>query len=230
MADNLLATPDGGSLYTSSFVDDLGLGFAREGVLVKKTGNPSWTTRLSYSNASDAYIITRAHVAINTPDGGYLLAGQYLNSKSATRASWVAKLDGQGNISWQTIILIPSPNPGDVSRVDDSWDAIVSADGTGYALVGQGSTSPNTSATVLVEIHFNGKVKTGRVKAIDGPLVTASPPTGCVARWRRRPGRTRRSASCSTRSSRASSIPPAPPRAVLTRGGFDAAGAARDEN
>ena len=168
---NFLATPDGGSLYTSSYFDNLGFGLSREGVVVEKTGNPSWTTRVAYPDGSDAYAITRAHVAISTPDGGYLLAGQYLNSRSATRASWVAKLDGQGNKSWQTIILIPSPGPGDVSRVDDSWDAIVSADGTGYALVGQGSTSPNTSATVLVEIDFSGKVKTGRVKAIDGPLV-----------------------------------------------------------
>ena len=168
---NLLATPDGGSLYTSSYVDNLGLGFAREGVLVEKTGNPSWTTRVAYPDGSDAYAITRAYVVINTPDGGYLLAGQYLNSKSATRASWVAKLDGQGNITWQTITQILSPGPGDVSRVDDSRDAIVSADGTGYTLVGQGSTSSNTSATVLVEIDFNGKVKTGRAKAIDGPLV-----------------------------------------------------------
>ena len=68
-----IVTPDGGSLSVSSFTEDLGLGRSRIGVLVEKTGNPSWTTRLS--DGSNDESVTNANLAFNTPDGGYLLAG-----------------------------------------------------------------------------------------------------------------------------------------------------------
>ncbi len=110
--------------------------------------------------------LVQVNVAINTPDGGYLLAGFHRSGTDDIYRGWIAKLDGQGNISWQKLIDIPVPGPNDFSPLT-IMDATLSTDGTGYALVGQGKNRSNNNATVLAEIDLNGNVKPGRVKAID---------------------------------------------------------------
>jgi hypothetical protein len=152
----------------------------RTATIIRKydAGNLLWTRQLIFPDVNypdpnpPGFIhgITRGNVIINTPDGGYLVAGYYNSNTNRPVVAWAAKLDGNGNITWQRFVSPPAltnpPGPNDVFPTYIT-DAIVSADGTGYALVGPGTIYPHSNATVLVEIDGNGNDKPSRVKAID---------------------------------------------------------------
>jgi hypothetical protein len=168
-----LTTPDGGELYTSNFVEVLGNGQARTGISVTKTGNPSWTTRLPFLGAVEVSLL-QANVAINTPDGGYLLAGFHRTVTNDTYTGWAAKLDGQGNVSWQKLFNnIPLNSFNGTNLIYGMLtvtDVVPTPDGSGYTLVGDSyaASSPlPRKATGLLEINLNGAYKSDRAKVID---------------------------------------------------------------
>ncbi|WP_018621721.1 T9SS type A sorting domain-containing protein [Spirosoma luteum] len=171
-SDAMIATPDGGNLYVNTVREFVSSGVEKTVVSVEKKGSTSWTTKLSYPSSAPDIGLTKANAAISTPDGGYLIAGYYNpGGDESPFSGWMAKLDGEGNLSWQKLIspgpLTTSfPSKGDISSVSNITDAIISADGTGYALGGYGRAYPNSDATVLVEIDANGNSRAGRSKAI----------------------------------------------------------------
>ncbi|WP_020606497.1 T9SS type A sorting domain-containing protein [Spirosoma spitsbergense] len=147
-------------------------------------GNLIWTRNLDFPDVNYPdpnppgviHGITSGNFIIDTPDGGYLIAGAY-DSNYKPVVAWAAKLDGNGNVSWKNFISPPPltnpPGPDDINSMSSILDAIVSTDGTGYALVGRGrgtaypTAYPNGDAIFLVEIDGNGNVRPGKVKAID---------------------------------------------------------------
>ncbi len=125
-----------------------------------------WTKQIAYpGSASPDVSLTKGNSIINTPDGGFLVVGFYnqfgANSlSSGASEGWMAKLDADGNVSWQKLISAPGPNYS--KQLSTITDAIVSADGAGYALIGR----IYTDGTRLVEIDGNGNVRSGRTKFI----------------------------------------------------------------
>ncbi len=164
----MLATPDGGNLNLNTTRELTSAGVEKTVVSVEKTEKSPFTTKIAYPNPPNfTGGLTYGNTVINTPDGGFLIVGlynQYGTDRGATFAhqGWMAKLDAAGNVSWQKLISAPGPNYS--KQLSFIMDAIVSADGTGYTLVGQ----IDYSTTLVVEIDFNGDVKTGRVKVIEG--------------------------------------------------------------
>jgi hypothetical protein len=141
----------------------------------------SWSRDISFpvqnTSLSDK-TLTKATVLINTPDGGYLVAGYFNNSNTdAPELGWAAKLDAQGNVSWQKLLntVSNSNSPGAITGMKSITDVILTPDGSGYTLVGS-ALQANSSATptAILELDFNGNSKSGRAKAIDsGPFTTA---------------------------------------------------------
>jgi hypothetical protein len=172
---DLIGTPDGGFIILHSVTHSDGS--SSDAVLRKYNAGKQllWAQQIDYPNPNPPTPnlgLTKGNTIINTPDGGYLIAG-YFNAAGVNNPEkgWMAKLDGNGNVLWQKLVAIPAlnnaPGPGDINSLSTITDAIPSTDGTGYALVGLGTAYPNNNATVLVEIDFNGNVRPGRAKAID---------------------------------------------------------------
>ncbi|WP_052646967.1 hypothetical protein, partial [Spirosoma spitsbergense] len=143
-----------------------------------------WTKEISYPGSSSPDIgLTRGSRIINTPDGGYLLVG-YFNEAGLDSPSfaWLAKLDGNGNVSWQRLLtnLPHNSQPNDIYVMNSITDVIISADGSGYTLVGLGVGLPFNKASAIAEIDFNGNPKPGRGKTIgpQGPKNFISAYTG----------------------------------------------------
>ncbi|WP_420148055.1 putative Ig domain-containing protein [Spirosoma sp.] len=117
-----------------------------------------------------------------TPDGGYLIVGYYSpdgvfnddpNVVPTANTAWVAKLDGQGNSSWQKLYdplpitqTANGPAIGSVLTMLAATDVTLAADNNGYALVGtsrapvSGFVPPPKGA--ILEIDWNGNFKRAR--------------------------------------------------------------------
>ena len=166
--DYVIGTPDAGLLTLNSVIE---YNDTRTKVSLQKSGPTSWSRTVFFpapDPATPDVSLTKANVVINTPDGGYLVAG-FFNQAGANSpgTAWVAKLDGQGNVSWQRLLTgFPFDNsPGNINAMKTITDAMVSADGTGYVLVGLGTGLPQTVGTAIVEIDGNGTIR--KAKAID---------------------------------------------------------------
>ncbi len=166
---DMVTTPDGGFIILSSATSSQPN--TPSTVVLRRYNSGKqlvWTKQIAYPGSANPDIgLTKGNTIINTPDGGFLIVGFYnqygLNPKdSGASQGWMAKVDAAGNVSWQKLISAPGPNYS--KQLSIITDAIVSADGAGYTLVGQ----INFNATLVVEIDFNGDVKTGRVKVVDG--------------------------------------------------------------
>ena len=150
---------------------------------VRKGGEqPTWTRDISFpAQAPSDKTLTKATVLINTPDGGYLVAGYFNNSGTdAPELGWVAKLDIGGNISWQKLLNSIPNSP--ITGMRSITDVIVTPDGSGYTLIGSAiQANSSTTPTAIVELDLNGNNKSGRAKALDGgPFTNAylTPYTG----------------------------------------------------
>jgi hypothetical protein len=167
---DIVSTADGGFLILHSIT----YSDAPSSAVVRKYNSGKqlvWTKEIAYPNSASPDIsVTKGNKLISTPDGGYLITGQFHSPGDSYRA-WVAKLDGDGNVAWQKLVSIPLPAGSlgqyDASTMNDITDAIVSNDGIGYALVGTGRGKIYDLSYALVEIDFNGNVKQGRAKIID---------------------------------------------------------------
>lgn len=190
--DDLIGTPDGGFLFLSTKASY----GAKTTTLIKKYNadvSVAWTKEIAYPTlipATPDRSLTKGEAVINTPDGGYLIAGLYIADYDNTTGSlddlvrtnlgrntaWVAKLDGQGNVSWQKLLdnLPIAFNPNDVAyplsvdRMLTATGVTLAADGNGYALVGAG-VRPNprgvyTTGGVILELNADGSFK--RAKSI----------------------------------------------------------------
>lgn len=97
---DVVVSPDGGFMIFATYQDR---NFTPGQVFVAankidKNGNQVWTKTIRYPGASG----TRVSQAISTVDGGYLLAGAtYTPADRDTFRGWAAKLDEQGNVTWQ---------------------------------------------------------------------------------------------------------------------------------
>ena len=141
----------------------------------------SWSRDISFpvqnTSLSDK-TLTKATVLINTPDGGYLVAGYFNNSNTdAPELGWAAKLNIQGNVSWQKLLntVSNSNGPGAITGMKSITDVILTPDGSGYTLVGSAlQANSSATSTAILELDFNGNSKSGRAKAIDsGPFTNA---------------------------------------------------------
>ena len=161
---DLIGTSDGGFiiLYSIKHSDGPSSAVLRRYNAAKQF---LWTRQIDYPNPNPPTPnlgLTKGTRIVGTPDGGFLIVGFYNRSgtaedkNSGVSQGWMAKLDADGNVSWQKLISAT----GSLSIITD---AIISADGAGYVLVGH-----NFDVTRLVEIDFNGDVKIGRVKVVTG--------------------------------------------------------------
>ena len=190
--DYVTDTPDRGVVSVSNTreYNNATYTYTERKVVVVSRSSPqlSWSKTLFFSAPNPAtpdVSLTQANVIISTPDGGFLVAGHFNSSGNNTPESgWVAKLDGQGNIAWQKLLTgLPrtssfnGPTPGEIYAMSTVTDAMVSADGAGYALVGTGllpgSVGGPPPATALLEIDQNGDFRRGRGKAIDAQATPA---------------------------------------------------------
>ena len=98
---SIVASPDGGFVAFATRQDRFATPGQVYGIAYKvdRDGIQLWSKILKYPDASS----TRIEQAIPTPDGGYLLVGStYAPSDNNTIGrGWAAKLDAQGNTSWQ---------------------------------------------------------------------------------------------------------------------------------
>ncbi|GAB3639994.1 T9SS type A sorting domain-containing protein [Spirosoma arcticum] len=187
--DDLVGTPDGGFLLLATRATY----GAQTTVYLRKYNadvSVAWTKEIAYPTPNPATpdrSLTKGETLINTPDGGFLVAGLYIPEynntieslddllrQSLTRnTAWVAKLDGQGNVSWQKLLtnLPIAPGPNDlaynvsVDRMLTATDATLAADGNGYALVGAGypaSTRFTPITRSIVELNTDGSFKRAR--------------------------------------------------------------------
>ena len=178
---DLIGTPDGGYLLllTNPQTD------APSNVVIRKydaSGNFSWSKEIAYPTPNPATpdrSLTKGEALSNTPDGGYLIVGYYnttgtvnnqANSSLTDNTGWAAKLDGQGTVVWQKLLnslpVTLNSNgavPGAIVKMYSATDVILSADGTGYALVGAalgaGSVVVPAPATAILEMDWSGNFK-----------------------------------------------------------------------
>jgi hypothetical protein len=178
---DMVTTPDGGFIILSSATASQP-NTPSTVVLRRYNGSKQlvWTKQIAYPGSANPDVgLTKGNTIINTPDSGYLVTGYYNPTGSDTPATgWVAKLDEQGNVSWQKLInSIPittdfnGPVPGTIIAMISVTDVITMPGGTGYALAGSGiqptSVATLPPRTAILELDLNGNYKPGRAKAID---------------------------------------------------------------
>lgn len=134
----LVKTNDGGFAFTAWSIDiDLVFPADPDCALVKidTFGNVQWSRAFGSIGAED-------HLSsiIQTPDGGYALAGYRRSSTYADQNFWMIKTDSSGVQEW-------SMNYGD-SRHEAAHSMIATRDG-GYMLVGYQSTSYSRHAWIV---------------------------------------------------------------------------------
>ena len=179
--DYVVDTPDRGFVSVSNIreYNTVTYTYTERKVAVVSRSSPqsSWSTTLSFPTpipATPDVSLTRANVIISTPDGGYLVAG-YFNStgNESPDVGWVAKLDGQGNVSWRKLLSgLPlsnsfnGPPSASIIQMRNVTDATLAADGNGYALVGTaiGPSSRGVGPTkgAILELNADGSFKRGR--------------------------------------------------------------------
>ncbi|GAB3639995.1 Ig domain-containing protein [Spirosoma arcticum] len=181
--DDLIGTPDGGFLLLATNASNGG----KTTVSIRKYNadvSVAWTREIAYPTPNPTtpdQSLTKGKSVINTPDGGYLIAGYFnASGNSGGEAGWVAKLDGQGNVAWQKLLNglplsmnINGPPPGSIIQMRSVTDVIVAADGNGYALVGT-AIGPSAMAVgptrgAILELNLDGSFKRARS--------TGEPPT-----------------------------------------------------
>ncbi|MBC3786450.1 hypothetical protein [Spirosoma utsteinense] len=170
-----LGTPDAGVLTLTSGIE---YNDTKIKTFIRRNGpQASWSRSVAFPApypATPDNSATIGNVAINTPDGGYLVAG-YFNSVGdyVPGGGWVAKLNGNGDVMWQRLLNglpltmnINGPLPGSITALKSVTDVLVSADGTGYALVGAGvvpAKYPGAPNTAIVELNADGSFRRARV-------------------------------------------------------------------
>ncbi len=89
------------------------------------------------------------HSVVETPDGGFLILGDTIETSEVTQDFWMVRTDSGGNHLWNKTYGYPALN--------DLGKSIIACSGGGYALVGQteGGGSPNTDAW-LIRIDESG--------------------------------------------------------------------------
>ncbi len=179
--EDMVGTPDGGFvlLVTSVELSAKSIVFVRKYAANSQT---VWTKTIAFPTPNPATpdrSLTRGRTIINTPDGGFLLAGFYntTGNPAAPQSGWVAKLNGEGDVVWQKLLdgLPTNAGPGSIAAMQSVSDAMLAADGNGYALagVGMGPSSLGSSlATALVELNADGSFKRARAVGTD-----PNPPT-----------------------------------------------------
>lgn len=156
-------------------------------ILLKLDSNKNIVWQKSYGGSGNDRIAASRSFQV-TPDGGYIFAGMTNSSDGDVIRSlntncdiWVTKLDAQGNIVWQKIIVANSSNISGVSnltavRVLSNGDYIVSGGGdnnmkliklssTGNILWQATYPTANFSNTAFVDMqpHINGFILVGTV-------------------------------------------------------------------
>lgn len=175
--EDLVGTPDGGFLLLITSAEQT----AKTITFVRKYDaslNSTWTRSVAFPTpnpASPDRSLTRSQAVINTPDGGYLLAGFYNTNGNldAPETGWAAKLDNQGNVSWQKLLNnlpltldVNGPVANSMISLRSADDVSPTLDGTGYAFVGT-ATLPSSaggpsSALGVLELNADGSFRRAR--------------------------------------------------------------------
>ncbi|AQG78501.1 hypothetical protein AWR27_03580 [Spirosoma montaniterrae] len=179
--DDMVGTPDGGFVLLRTVLNYDGPTSAT----IRKydaSGNFLWTKQIAYPTpnpASPDRSLSKGEAIINTADGGFLIVGYYnttgtivdLNNLGSLAATgWVAKVDGQGNATWQKLLnglpLMSGFNgfvPGTIVQLTAATDVIPAADGIGYAIAGAGlaphSVGVPPVVSAIVELNADGSFK-----------------------------------------------------------------------
>ena len=108
---------------------------------ISEEGNLIWEKTYGGSG------IDQGQAIINTPDGGFLIAGESNSYGNGDNDMFLLKLDANGDSLWINVFDSFGEN-------DRAEDVVLKEDGSGYILMG---TSGNVSANLfLVETDLNG--------------------------------------------------------------------------
>lgn len=182
----VIGTPDGGHLTLSAGAEYETVNYqpvysGRNVAIVGKSGSQSgWSRTIVFPTQNPARpdsSLTKANVVINTPDGGYLVGGYYNSGgDDSPQIGWLAKLDGQGNISWQKLLegLPHATNfsgfvPRSIYQMRTVTDIALAATGNGYAIAGLGiepAKFPPPAMPSILEINGDGSYR--KAKSIGG--------------------------------------------------------------
>lgn len=142
-----ISTSDGGYLLLGDISEPGPWGYLETLAYIVKTdseGSTEWETKINYSSND------QARNAIETQDGGYLVAGTITDySGKPYSVIYLVKLDAHGNIQWE-------------STYDDSYyynnplSVIETADG-GYAVTGFGATSAGIYSAFVLRANAEGE-------------------------------------------------------------------------
>ncbi|HYF30625.1 MAG TPA: M43 family zinc metalloprotease [Chitinophagaceae bacterium] len=150
VAYDVRSTTDGGYIMAGK-TNSFGSG-AYDGYVVKmdQQGNVQWSR--TYGGANDDVI----NKLLQTPDGGYILAGQTKSYGNAAGDAWIIKTDGNGAVQW-------------AKRYSESTvfgeqaiNICLTSDG-GYGVVGSHNSAPATSNVMVLKLDANGNVLWSRI-------------------------------------------------------------------
>ena len=188
--DDIIGTPDGGFLLLTTQTTYTGQNASTKATIRKydASGNFSWANQIAYPTPNPAtpdLSLSKGVAVINTPDGGYLIVGYYNttgvlvdlnNNTSIASTGWVAKVDGQGNATWQKLLDGLPFSLKSIILMLAATDVTLAADGNGYALVGPGiipsAMVVAPARTSILELNADGSFK--RARAIDLPPSTSA--------------------------------------------------------
>ncbi len=149
--DAVAATRDGGAVIASSRSIRSGPSSRRGALLVARfdcTGELLWARTLAVSD------FAATHALRDTPDGGFLLAGEVATFPELGGSCMVLKLSGDGNLEWQRAYGLPDRAAG--------CHGIALAAGGGYVLAGEFGRPDSTRGWTdlwLVKLSASGDVQ-----------------------------------------------------------------------
>lgn len=187
--EDLITAADGSFLLlvTSAKPDEKTVAFVQK---FNPDYSSAWIKSVAYPTPNPATpdrSLSKGESVLATPDGGYLIVGYYNttgvindnpNPFSTSNTAWVAKLDGQGNTSWQKLLdplpitfTMSGPAERSVLRMLAATDVALAVDNNGYALVGPSlppsSTPIPPPSEAILELDWNGNFKRARQLGVE---------------------------------------------------------------
>lgn len=139
-AYDMTATPDG-VVVTGDKTETFGQPLDILVMKISEEGEMVWEKNYGGSGVDQGQAI------INTPDGGFLIAGESDSYGDGDNDMFLLKLDANGDSTWLKLF-------DNLGKNDGAEDVVLKEDGSGYVVVG---SSGNVSADIfLVETDLNG--------------------------------------------------------------------------
>lgn len=150
VAYDIRSTTDGGYIMAGK-TNGSGAG-AYDGYVVKMDmqGTVQWSR--TYGGTRDDYM----NKVLQTPDGGFILAGQTKSYANPAGDAWVVKIDGSGNVQW-------AKRYGENTTFGELATTICLTTDGGYAVCGSHNGAPATSNMMVLKLDANGNVQWSRI-------------------------------------------------------------------